>query len=178
MKFSSVFFTAALSVSTFANPLAKRDVATVRADLATLTTQVRTLDTTITNYSGGLAGALTIHTQSVTVVTTTNKATTDTQATAAWSVADGRNILNDVLALEPLIIHSLQQIVVKKPIFVALPAGGIPAIVAQDLRDLGAATTRLEDALIAKTPASQVAEATAVKTRVDAAFRTAVAAYS
>lgn len=74
------------------------------------------------------------------------------KATAAWSVADGRNILNDVLALEPLIIHSLQQIVVKKPIFVALPAGGIPAIVAQDLRDLGAATTRLEDALIAKTP--------------------------
>jgi len=60
--------------------------------------------------------------------------------------------LNAVQGLEPAIISTLDDIVDKKPAFVALPIGGIPALVLQDLENLSASTVTFENALISKSP--------------------------
>lgn len=55
-------------------------------------------------------------------------------------------------AFEPTILDALSQIVAKKPAFVALPVGGIPALILSDLQALSAATSSFETALIAAAP--------------------------
>lgn len=53
----------------------------------------------------------------------------------------------------PVILDALTAIVAKKPAFQALPLGGVPALVKQDLGNLSASTEAFENALIASTPA-------------------------
>ncbi|KAK1231028.1 hypothetical protein PQX77_005868, partial [Marasmius sp. AFHP31] len=119
-----------------------------------------------------------IHNSAVALDNSVKKGTTDTQATAAFSEADGQSILASVQALVPTIQHALQQIVAKKPAFDALPVGGIPALVLQDLRNLNTDTGAFADALIAKSPADLVTQANQIKTTIANAFATAIAAYS
>ncbi|KAK1230748.1 hypothetical protein PQX77_006154 [Marasmius sp. AFHP31] len=179
MRFNT-FFVVLSAASALATPF-KRDVATVKADIAAISTQVTALDTAITNYpnpGGTLAQALAIHNSAVALDNSVKKGTTDTQATAAFSEADGQSILASVQALVPTIQHALQQIVAKKPAFDALPVGGIPALVLQDLRNLNTDTGAFADALIAKSPADLVTQANQIKTTIANAFATAIAAYS
>ncbi|KAF9027866.1 hypothetical protein BDZ89DRAFT_951883 [Hymenopellis radicata] len=97
--------------------------------------------------------------------------------TDAFSEADGTTILASVEAIEPTILHALTGIAAKQPAFAALPIGGIPALVLQDLQNLDAGTAAFADALIAKSPADLVAEANEIKSTIGDAFDTAIAAY-
>ncbi|KAJ7488294.1 hydrophobic surface binding protein [Mycena latifolia] len=177
----SRFFTV-LSVAAVGLALSiKRDVATVKVDVAKITTQVTTLDNAIEAYpltGGTLLAALTIHTDATTLITTLNTATADVTANGALGETDGRTILNSVEAIEPIILDALTDIVVKKPAFAALPIGGLPALILQDLQNLKVATSAFASALVANAPADLVAEATTVETTITSAFDPAIAAYS
>ncbi|KAJ7769452.1 hydrophobic surface binding protein [Mycena metata] len=175
-------FLSVLSVAAVGLALSlKRDVAKVESDIATISTQVTTLDNAIEAYptSGGtLVAALGIHTDATNLVTTLNGATTDATANGALDETDARTILNSVEALEPTILDALTDIVVKKPAFAALPIGGIPALILQDLKNLKTATVAFAGALISAAPADLTAEATQLQNNITAAFDPAIAAYS
>ncbi|KAF5383281.1 hypothetical protein D9615_004806 [Tricholomella constricta] len=178
MRFSSVFVLASLVASSFAST-----VADVQADIADITTKLHALDDSITAFptSGGtLTQALAIHNNAVALGSSIDQGATDTAAVTPNPVsdADGRSILDSFEALEPTINHALVGIVDRKAAFTALPLGGIPALVKQDLANLNASTSNIEAALIGSAPAGLVGEATDLKNRIDAAFATAIAAYA
>ncbi|KAJ7152048.1 hydrophobic surface binding protein [Mycena filopes] len=159
----------------------KRDVAKVEADIATITTQVTTLDNAIEAFpltGGSLVNALGIHTDATSLITTLNGATTDATANGALGEDDARTILTSVEALEPTILDALTDIVVKKPAFVALPIGGLPALIHQDLINLKAATVAFAGVLISTAPADLTDEATTLQNNIIAAFDPAIAAYA
>ena len=88
------------------------------------------------------------------------------------SDADGTTLFNAVEAIAPIIEDALTGIVAKKPAFVgqyfnsflrsilyrtnviALPLGGVPALILQDLTFLNGNTTAFANALIANAPVS------------------------
>ncbi|KAJ7101305.1 hydrophobic surface binding protein [Mycena belliarum] len=177
----SRFFTV-LSVATVSLALiVGRDVAKVKADIATITTQVTTLDNAIQAFplsGGSLLNALTIHNTATGLITTLNGATTDVTSTGPLGEADGRAVLTSVEAIQPVILDALTNIVVKKPGFASLPIGGLPALILQDLKNLKTATSAFATALVANAPADLVEEAKTVQTTITNAFDPAIAAYS
>ncbi|KIY67633.1 hydrophobic surface binding protein [Cylindrobasidium torrendii FP15055 ss-10] len=192
-RFALVFCLATLG---FASPV-KRDVATVEADIANIDTQVTALQASIDAFpatGGTLVNALAIHTSATNLISTIDGATADTKATDAFSEEEGTTILGLVEALEPKIFGSLTSIADKKPAFEcaypalrlvtvlttreALPIGGVPAIVLQDIKNLDTSTAAFADALIANSPADLATEANAIKDDIAAAFDTAIAVYS
>ncbi|KAF7289762.1 Hydrophobic surface binding protein [Mycena indigotica] len=173
----TVLSVAALSVAL----VAKRDVAAVVADIATITTQVTNLDNAIQAFpvsGGSLAAALGIHNSATALVTSLNTGTTDAVAAGPFTEEEGTAILASVEAIEPTILSALEGIVAKKPGFQSLPIGGLPALILQDLRNLQTATTAFADALIADSPEDLVERATAIRDGITAAFVPAIAAYS
>ncbi|KAG6914968.1 hypothetical protein DXG01_014167 [Tephrocybe rancida] len=179
MHFSSLFVLASLTISSWAVT-----VAVVEADIANISTKLNALDTAITAYSpnvgvGTLTQALAIHTASTSLGTTIDSTTADVKTVPTpISDADAQAILSALSALEPTIDDSLTKIVARKAAFTALPLGGIPALVKQDLSNLNASTNALEAALIASAPASILTAANALKARINAAFATAIAAFA
>ncbi|KAF8157220.1 hypothetical protein B0H34DRAFT_491758 [Crassisporium funariophilum] len=149
-------------------------VTDVENDIKNISSQTTTLDNAITAFpatGGSLLNALAIHSDAVSLGSAIDKGTTDVKVCAEYlfsdliikyqqavpppiSEADGTTILNAVTAFEPTILDALNQIVVKKPAFQALPIGGIPALVKQDLINLSASTSAFEAALIAAAPVS------------------------
>lgn len=167
----------ALGLST---PL-KRTIDQVKADVADISTKVTTLDNAINAFpmtGGTLLAALGIHSSATALVATLATATTDVTATGPLEEQDGSDILNAVLAIEPIIGDALQQIVVKQPAFKALPIGGLPALILQDLKNLNDKTVSFSDALISTAPADLVDAATNLRDRVVNAFTAAIAAYT
>ncbi|GLB38902.1 putative hydrophobic surface binding protein [Lyophyllum shimeji] len=178
MRFTSLFVLASLAVSSFAST-----VADVQADIADISSKTTALDNSINafaNPGGTLTQALTIHNNAVALGSSLDHGTTDANAVAPLPIseADGRSILTNLEALEPTIDDALDGIIARKDAFVALPLGGIPALVKQDLTNLNASTSAFEAALIVNAPADLVAEATALKSRIDAKFASAIAAYA
>ncbi|KAJ8086744.1 hypothetical protein AAF712_001889 [Marasmius tenuissimus] len=166
----NVFFVifSAVSALTLATPF-KRDVATVGADIAAISTQFTGLDTAINNYpnvGGTLEQAWAIHTAAATLDDSVKKATADTQATAVFSEADGQTILASVQAIKPTILHALTGIVDKKSAFKALPIDGIPALLFQDFKNLNVSTPALFDALTANSHVGLVPQLNQVKNAV------------
>ncbi|KAG5650590.1 hypothetical protein H0H81_011708 [Sphagnurus paluster] len=178
MRFSSILVLASLVASSFATAASD-----ILADVATINTQLNNLNNAIAAFTipgGTLGTALAIHTNAVTLGTSLNKATTDTLAVSPNPLADadGRSILTAVEALENTIYSCLNGIVARKAAFTALPIGGIVTLVKQDLSNLNNSTASLEVALIGTAPASLVAEATALQSRINAAFAVAIQAYA
>ncbi|KJA21575.1 hypothetical protein HYPSUDRAFT_187330 [Hypholoma sublateritium FD-334 SS-4] len=175
--FVFLLFATSLSVAT----PHKRTVAKVEADIATISSSVKNLDDLITAYpatGGTLLGALNIHTAAVSLISSLVTGTSDVTSTGPVSVADGTTIFNAVQAIAPTIGDALTGIVAKKSSFAALPIGGIPALILQDLTLLRGNTTAFSNALIANAPESLVAEDTTLKNNILAAFVPAIAAYS
>ena len=86
---------------------------------------------------------------------TISGATADVQAVPTpVAESDAETILDDVEAFEPTIIDVLSAIVTKKPLFDALPLGGVSTLVASDLVALNSTTWEFGAALIAATPVS------------------------
>ncbi|KAF5383130.1 hypothetical protein D9615_004816 [Tricholomella constricta] len=178
MRFSSVFVLASLVATSFATT-----VDDILNDISVISTKLNSLDDAITAFpvtGGSLAKALAIHSNAVSLGTSIDKATTDTLAVDPNPVseADAGALIAAFEVLEPVIKHALVGIVDRRPAFTALPIGGIPALVKQDLNNLSASTIALEDALVSVTPESAVPEAVELRNRIDAAFATAIAAYA
>ncbi|KAJ6608285.1 hydrophobic surface binding protein A-domain-containing protein [Mycena sp. CBHHK59/15] len=172
----SHFFVALSLLSVGFSSPAKRTVAQVESDIASISTQVTTLDNAIKAFpatGGTLLQALTIHTDATSLDTTLNQATTDATATGPVGETDGRTILSSVEAFEPTILEALTQIAC-----LPLPVGGIPALILQDLQNLKSATVSFSNSLITSAPADLKAEATALTNNITTAFNTAIAAYS
>ncbi|KAF8179630.1 hydrophobic surface binding protein A-domain-containing protein [Pholiota molesta] len=146
-----------------------------------MATAVTTLDTAIANFpsTGGTAAeALTIHMAGVNLIGSINMTTGDVTATAAFSVMDGTSILTTVQAIEPGILSAMKAVIAKKAELVALPVSGVPSRVYQSLTYLNGNATALANGLIKHCPSSLVANATAVKTKIDAAIAVAISAYA
>ncbi|KAJ7663635.1 hydrophobic surface binding protein [Mycena rosella] len=179
VQFSRLIFLLSLFAAAFATP-AKRTVVEVEADITSISTQVTTLDNAIKAFpatGGSLVAALTIHTDATSLETTLNQGTSDLKATGALGETVGRIILSAVEAFEPIILDALTQIAAKQPAFAALPIGGIPALILQDLQTLKTDTVAFANALIADLPADLKAEATTLANNITNGFNTAIAAY-
>lgn len=120
------------------------------------------------------------------------------KATGPVDESDGQTIISAVEAFESTIVSALNTIVTEKAAFQALPIGGIPALVLQDLQTLNTDTTAFENALIASAPVSPsgfswfefvitddsvlqadlVSQAQSISSSINAAFAAAIAAYS
>ncbi|KAG6816485.1 hypothetical protein H0H87_005691 [Tephrocybe sp. NHM501043] len=134
MRFYNLIVLTSLAISSFG-----ATVADVETDIGNISTQLAALDAAITAYSpdvgvGTLAQALTVPTP--------------------IADSDAQAILALIEALEPTIDDALLKIVARKAALVALPLGGLPALVKQDLANLNASTNGLESALIASAPVS------------------------
>jgi len=172
----------ALLATTALAAITKRTVAAIEADLNTITTDVKKLDTDINAFpdtGGSLLAALAIHTDATTLESDLNKATNDTTATPGpLSETDAQTILGLVNTVSPIIQDALSKIVAKKPAFTALPIGGIPALILSDLKTLNNDTMAFEKALVAIAPADLIPTANMIISQINAAFASAIAAYS
>jgi len=180
VKFSVLLFIASLSASGFSIP-AKRTVSQVETDIASISGQVTTLDNAINSFpntGGSLLAALAIHTDSTSLQSSLNQATSDINGTPPFSEADGQVIFTSVQSFEPKILDALKAIAGKRAAFDGLPLGGVSGLVKQDLANLRTATDAFADALIAKAPDDLKQQSTDIKNAVDVAFVSAQAAYA
>ncbi|KAF7334745.1 Hydrophobic surface binding protein [Mycena sanguinolenta] len=178
VQFTRLFFSLCLIVASFA-VTTKRTVAQIEADLASISTQVTALDNDVKGFpASGLAGALNINTAATNLESGLNTGTSDVKANGPLDEADGTTILNDVLAIEPVIIDALTRIAAEEPEFAALPVAGIPALVLEDLETLKADIDEFVEAIMSTGPADLAGQATSIRNAIDAAFATAIAAFS
>jgi len=180
VRIASTLFLALSFVATGICTPVKRTVEQIQTDIASISTQVTSLDNAITAFpatGGTLLNALAIHSSSGSLISSLQTATGDVIATGPVNEVDGRAILSAVEAFAPTIIHALEGIVVKKPAFQALPIGGIPALVLQDLKDLQTNAAEFANALIDISPESLKDEATALRDSILDAFAVAITAY-
>ncbi|KAF8993608.1 hypothetical protein BDQ17DRAFT_1431585 [Cyathus striatus] len=161
VQLKSPFF----AIIAFATIALASTVADVESDISSISSQVSVLDNAITalpNTGASLLNALAIQTDVTNLATAIDKGTTDVNGVSPkpFSEADGNTILAAIAA------------------FQGLPIGGIPALVRQDLETLNASTSAFENALIASAPTDLKTQAAAIKSVIDAAFSSAIAAYS
>lgn len=96
-----------------ASPLAKRDAATVLADLNTISTDLSTLDTAVQGFDGNILNALPIANDESTVENDLKQAISDTDASSAFSTSDSSSVTSAVTALEPSINKTINDLVAK-----------------------------------------------------------------
>ncbi|VDB92546.1 unnamed protein product [Peniophora sp. CBMAI 1063] len=179
MKFSVSFVSLSLAVNAIASPF-KRDAATVEADIATITSQVSALNDAITQFgtSKSLTDALAIHSDAGTLETAINQATSDTNASDAFTEDEGATILSAIQNLEPNIIAALQNLDSQHDNFASQPIAGLDAVVESDLNTLNTDTTAFENALLSKAPADIQSQAQASVADINSAFQAAIATYA
>lgn len=108
------FVTTLLSLSlATCNPIVERAAATVLADLATIGTDLGTLTTAVSAYTGGVTAALVIATDENTLDTAINQGTTDATAATAFSAADSTSVVAAIASLTPQIQSGLTALVAK-----------------------------------------------------------------
>jgi len=174
-SFLSATLSAALSVEV--------QVATVRADIATISTQVNSLRDSVAAFpdsGGSLIEVLAINVAAGNLILAINTATIDTKAvTAAVSGDDANKILADLTNLKPTILDALRLLVAKKPAVASLyNVIDVPALAVHALKALQTAVSALEAALIASAPADFKNKSQPLIDEVDTAFATAIQAFS
>ncbi|KAF7349321.1 Hydrophobic surface binding protein [Mycena sanguinolenta] len=175
VQFTRSFCSLCLIAVSFAAPT-KRTVAQVEADITDISNQATTLDNDIKGFpASGIFGALAMENAVGSLETALNKGTSDVQATGLINEADATTMLNAVKAIEPTIIDGLEQLTAKESDIFRDPP---KEVVLSDLKNLQTATDAFAGALIAAAPADLTAQATSIQSAIDAAFATAIAAYS
>ncbi|KAF4616312.1 hypothetical protein D9613_008375 [Agrocybe pediades] len=176
MKFQSPLIVLASLVSA----VLSATVTDIINDAHNISAQITTLDNAINAFpttSGSLVAALGIHTDAVNLGAALNKELSDSLPKPGITEANGTTILDIAEGFEPIILDALNAFVTKKPAFQALPIGGIPALVKQDLINLNASMDMFDAQIISFVPPDLVASAEALKAAIDAGFATAIAAY-
>ncbi|KAK7034596.1 hypothetical protein VNI00_012227 [Paramarasmius palmivorus] len=166
---------------TSAAPFEKRTVEQVKADIATISSQVATLNKNIQafpNSGGSISGALAIHSGAITLANSISKGTADVKNTTGVSSSDAQSILQSVQGFEPTIKSALDGIAAKKPAFDAMPIGGISKLAKQDLATLGNNTSAFAQQLVNSAPTNMKSTAQSIANDINAAFAKAQAVYA
>ncbi|KAE8396408.1 hydrophobic surface binding protein A-domain-containing protein [Aspergillus alliaceus] len=171
---TTTIVTALLSLAA-ASPLVARDASTVLGDLAKIKTDLGTLSSAVSGYSGGLSAALDIQTKESAVEKDVDKATADTNAAAAFTAGESTGVTNALLGLKPDITGAIDALVAKKSLFVS---AGVSSIVKTDLQNLKSKTDTLSIALQNKATATDKDTIKSGTADVDAAFQSGLAAYA
>jgi len=170
----------AVFATAYSLSLPKRDVSQVESDIASISTQVTSLDNAINAFpdtGGSLTAALAINTAATSLTSTIKNATTDVQAlTPPVDESDADTIFSAVQAFVPTIVDALTAIIAKKPSFDSLIVAD--SLVSTDLANLNSSTSAFEAALVAAAPADLQSNASAIIATLDAAFTKAIAAYA
>ncbi|KAJ7815927.1 hydrophobic surface binding protein [Mycena leptocephala] len=173
-----LFLSVSLVTIVFGN-LLKRTVTQIEGDIANISSLVNILCDDINGFpASGLAGALSIHQAVGNLVTAFNTATSDIEATGSISEADAQRILATLAPILSLLEDCTGQMTTKRPNFMALPIGGLQALILQDLKNLKTAIDALLLALGAIIPPDLVAQVGATQTDIDSVFAAAITAFS
>ncbi|KAJ7624911.1 hydrophobic surface binding protein A-domain-containing protein [Roridomyces roridus] len=181
VQLTRLLFVASLLATNLAT-LTKRQggVITIENDIANISMVASILDTQVNGFpASGLAGALAINTDAGNLVSALNKGTTDIKATPGpLSESVGTTIVQEVEAMEPLILTAATTLVKEKPSFAALPIAGIPALILADLQAINASNGAFLDALIAILPPDLQPAIIAIERNNTPIFNAAIAAFS
>jgi hypothetical protein len=93
-----------------ASPIVKRSVAT---DITTITSDVQKLDSDVTSWDGSLLTAIPLLSDVTTIKNDINTAITDTKSSSAFSSSDSTTVTNEIVALQPIIATTLNDLVAK-----------------------------------------------------------------
>ncbi|KAG6879062.1 hypothetical protein C0992_005409 [Termitomyces sp. T32_za158] len=153
MQLKNLFILATLAISSYAQTSVAQIEDDINNNIApALTALLNSIDAFPVS-GGDLISALLIHTNALNVDTTVVGTTNDVNGAACpVGESDGQAILADLQALLPTIQQSLTDLVARKAAFQALPLGGVPALVQQDLSTLSQDTNTLAAAFIACAP--------------------------
>ncbi|PWY87337.1 hypothetical protein BO94DRAFT_585885 [Aspergillus sclerotioniger CBS 115572] len=166
---------ALLAVSATASPIIKRDAATVLSDLETILSDVETLDSVVSSWDGSLLTALTILTDYNNLKSALDTAITDTEATSTLSDSDSSSITSEVQTLGTSIVATLDTIIDKESV---AASAGVSSTLLSSVETLQTSTNTLGADLEAIATSSDAETIASVVTEVDAAFSSAIAAYS
>ncbi|KAF8899455.1 hydrophobic surface binding protein A-domain-containing protein [Infundibulicybe gibba] len=180
MRFSIIFVFASLTLAGFAAPNAKRTVAQIEMDLTTITDQAEALSTTTSEFSGSLVEVLTIHADIVNLGSAIDSSTNDVKGTSLpIAEFDGQVILATLLMFQPRIQFALFELGNESAAFKAITeVGRVPTLILQDLQNLQKSADAFLSALTTTEPADLQAQVVNIHNAIDAAFTTAIAAYS
>ncbi|PPQ91649.1 hypothetical protein CVT25_013204 [Psilocybe cyanescens] len=159
----------------------KRTVPTIEIDISNFKEQLDSLLDAITRFpltGGTLQSALNIDNLAQALDKSIQKATADVMANGAIGGSDAATILSSVQGSLPTIDSTLTAIKNKKAAFAALPVGGVPTLVAKDLKALDTDTGRLSFALSSKTPGDLTASWATLDDAIHNGFVDAIAFYT
>ncbi|KAL1962260.1 hypothetical protein VTN77DRAFT_9850 [Rasamsonia byssochlamydoides] len=154
-----------------AGPIVKRSVLT---DLTTIGNDLSTLQKDITGWDGSLLTAIPLLEDVDNVENALKTAISDTQASAAFDSSDSTSVTNEVLALEPQITTTLNDLVAKESDVAAI---GYTSTVQSSLETLKNLTDQLTSALEAKVTSTDEPTIANASSVIDAAFASAIAAF-
>ncbi|CCX10134.1 Similar to hypothetical protein NFIA_093030 [Neosartorya fischeri NRRL 181]; acc. no. XP_001261238 [Pyronema omphalodes CBS 100304] len=164
-----------LTAFTSAASIIKRDAATIIADLGTIDKNIDTCNTKIAAFNGGVLEALAVAQAADTIIASTNKATDDTNASAALNDNDSVSVVFTLSALNPKIKSNLDATVAKKTQF---KNGGFGSLVLQQLNSLKTASGNLATALGNKVTAGNKQTVANLAAETAANFDKAIAEFS
>ncbi|OBT93936.1 hypothetical protein VE01_08249 [Pseudogymnoascus verrucosus] len=167
-----------LALTASATPLVYRDVITVQNDITQkIGPQINTLNKDVSGFpASGLTGALAIHGDVQTLVSTVNTAITNIKSTGSFGTVSGTTILANIQAIVPDLLATLENIGLQEPSWAQI-AGG-QALMLSDLHSLNTAFSNYMDAIIGAEPLLLKSGGVAIKAQITGAFTTAIAAYS
>ncbi|RMZ84067.1 hypothetical protein DV737_g1390, partial [Chaetothyriales sp. CBS 132003] len=183
----AVLFLAITSVISSPTPavstLERRDESSINSSITTISSKLTTLNTTVAKFTPSLLGtftALTIVAQAEDLKTAINSGTQAAEESDVLDETDSLAIAGVVVTLANNVYSSLDNIVAKKSAFdkAILGIASASFIVKALLVSLRSATKAFGDALVAKLDESLQSLAPVVVDDIDAAFATAIAAYS
>lgn len=167
-----------LALTAAATPILRRDAVTVENDITQkIGPQLTTLNNDINAFhASGVQSASAIHGDFQSLVATVDSAIGDIQNTGSFGTVSGTTILADVQALIPTFLDTLVAIGLQEPAWADLQGG--QELVLSDLQSLNTAMNNFMNALTAAEPLLLKSGSLAIKTQLNGAFTTAIAAYS
>ncbi|GCB22993.1 hypothetical protein AAWM_05878 [Aspergillus awamori] len=190
MKLSYLFtllFTATVAVAT-ATPSkvllpVKRDASSVVSAVNTISTQLVTLNTTVSSYPGGIEGtlsALQIQAETIQLEVDLKTAIRLTRQSANFTDTESQKVAEAFVTLEPQIASTLANIVSKKSDFDdgLLGIASLSFLVKFDLQELSILSKALGSAVQDKLSGTYADLAPLILNEISAAFKKAIAAYS
>ncbi|KAL3247309.1 hypothetical protein ABHI18_012457 [Aspergillus niger] len=190
MKLSYLFtllFTATAAVAT-ATPSkvllpVKRDASSVVSAVNTISTQLVTLNTTVSSYPGGIEGtlsALQIQAETIQLEVDLKAAIKLTRQSTNFTDTESQKVAEAFVTLEPQIASTLANIVSKKSDFDdgLLGIASLSFLVKFDLQELSILSKALGSAVQDKLSGTYADLAPLILNEISAAFKKAIAAYS
>ncbi|OJI91295.1 hypothetical protein ABZX51_004156 [Aspergillus tubingensis] len=183
----TLLFTATVAVAT-ATPAkgllpTKRDGSSVVSAVNTISTQLVTLNTTVSSYPGGIEGtlsALQIQAETIQLEVDLKAAIKLTRQSANFTDTESQKVAEAFVTLEPQIASTLSNIVSKKSDFDdgLLGIASLSFLVKFDLQELSILSNALGSAVQDKLSGTYAELAPLILNEISTAFKKAIAAYS